>query len=93
MSIDEKLLMQLAGQLGISGDSSREMRRAQQQANSYEGRSEQDLLQEIMSLKANMRSNPEMYQKQMKAIRSLRSMMNGEQRARLDRLIQLLEKE
>lgn len=93
MSIDEKLLMDLAGQIGLRGNSAEAAKKAGQQAEQYKNRSEKELLDEIMNLRASMKSNPQMYQKQIKAIRSLRSIMTGEQRARLDKLIQLLEQE
>lgn len=93
MSVDEKLLMQLASQIGLKGNASKDMRQAERQAQKFEGSSEKELLDEIMNLRSSMKSNPQMYDKQVKAIRSLRSMMNGEQKARLDKLLQLLERE
>ncbi len=91
MDINEKLLMDLANQVGFSGKNEKNMKRAEQMAEAYKGKGEDELLKEILKLKQSMKSDRGQYEKQIKAIRSLRGMMNTEQKARLDRVLQLLE--
>ena len=90
MDINEKMLMELAGQVGMK--SGRDVRQAEQMADRMQGKSEDEILAEIMRLKDSMKKDPAAYQKQIRAIRSLRGMMNQEQRARLDRVLELLER-
>ena len=90
MEINQKVLVDLAAQLGLHS-AQRSASRAARMAGQFEGKSEDQLLREIMALKEEMRANPKMYQKQMQALRSLRNMMKGEQRRRLERILELLE--
>lgn len=93
MEINEKLLMELAGQVGFSGNNEKSVKRAERMAESYQGKGEEELLKEILKLKKSMKADRGQYEKQIKAIRSLRGMMNAEQRARMDRVLQLLEED
>lgn len=110
-NIDEQLLMDLAGQVGLdtSGSlshsgreqgrsggpspSSKDARReALAAAEAMKDKSEDEILAEIMRLKSRLQTNPAAYEKQIRAVKSLRGMMNPEQRKRLDRVLQLLER-
>lgn len=93
MDINSKMLADLAGQIGLDGKNSGSAKNAARAAEQYKGKSEEELLKEIMNLKRSMKSDKAAYQKQMKAIKSLAGMMNAEQRKRLDRVIRLLESE
>lgn len=93
MTINDKLLNDLASRMGINGDGSDAMKRAEGMAESYKGKSEKELLSEIMKLKQNIKKDPVAYQKQIRALRSLSAMMNQEQKARLNRVLQLLEED
>ncbi len=102
--IDDELLMDLAGQVGLdtsqsagrgggSSTSPQDVRRdALAAAEAMKGKSEEEILSEIMKLKSKLQKNPETYEKQIRAVKSLRGMMNPEQRKRLDRVLQLLER-
>ena len=106
--IDDELLMDLAGQVGLdtsqsvgtaagrnggSPASPQDARReALAAAEAMKGKSEDEILSEIMKLKSRLQKNPEAYEKQIRAVKSLRGMMNPEQRKRLDHVLQLLER-
>ena len=92
MDINEKMLMDLAGQVGMKPKNQKDMAQAEQMAGRMKGKGEEEILAEILNLKEMMKKDPVSYQKQIRAIRSLRGMMNQEQRARLDRVLELLEK-
>lgn len=90
MDINDKMLNDLAGRMGIGSGA---MERAEGMAESFKGKSETELLSEIMKLKQNMKKDPAAYRKQIRALRSLSAMMNQEQKARLNRVLQLLEED
>ncbi|MDD3169625.1 MAG: hypothetical protein PHC91_09245 [Eubacteriales bacterium] len=93
MDSNDKLLMDLAVQLGL-GRSEASVSKADRMsdiADKYKGKSDQELLSEIMKVKQSLKKDKTQYEKQMKAIKALRSMMTGEQKARLEKLIRLLE--
>ena len=105
--IDERLLMDLADQVGFSssagsantdrrstgpmGSKAELHRQAQQAFESMKGKSDREILSEIMNLKRVLQKNPGAYEKQIRAVKSLRGMMNPEQRQRLDQVLRLLE--
>ena len=98
-NIDEQLLMDLADQIGIPSGSSGSPQQeydprnqALKAAESMKGKSDQEILTEIMKLKSVLQQDPASYQKQIRAVKALRGMMNPDQRQRLDRLLQLLER-
>ena len=103
MDINNKMLMDLAEELGVSQKggnrgydsgatgNDEELKRAAKRAESYKDKSDQELVSEIMALKEAIKNDRKAYDQQMKAIRALRPMMSGEQKARLDKIIQLLE--
>jgi hypothetical protein len=98
-NIDEQLLLDLADQIGISSGNSGSYQQesdprsqAFRAAEALKGKSDQEILTEIMKLKAVLQKDPASYQKQIRAVKALRGMMNPEQRQRLDRLLQLLER-
>ena len=91
MEINEKQLMELAEQLGLGGSTVSKAERMSDLADKYKGKSDQELIAEIMKVKQSLRKDKAQFDKQMKAIKALRSMMTGEQKARLEKLIRLLE--
>ena len=100
MDSNDKLLMDLAVQLGLgkpessaskSEPSVSKQDRMSEIADKYKGKSDQELISEIMKVKQSMKKDKAQYEKQMKTIKALRSMMTGEQKARLEKLIRLLE--
>ena len=93
MDSNDKLLMDLAGQLGL-GPSEPKVSKADHMsdlADKYKGKSDQELISEIMKVKQALKKDKAQYEKQMKTIKALRAMMTGEQKARLEKVIRLLE--
>lgn len=90
MEINDKMLMDLAEQMGL-GRSASKTDRVSDLADKYKGKSDQELIDEIMKIKRSMKKDRGQFDKQMKTIKALRTVMNGEQKARLEKLIRLLE--
>lgn len=93
MDINNKMLMDLASQLGFENTNSNQSRKAADMAEKYKSKSDDELIEEILNLKKSMKKDKVQFEKQMKAIKSLRVMMSGEQKARLEKVIRLLESE
>ncbi len=88
MQLDDKTIMDLAGQLGLSGNK----KSAAAKVKAFEKKSDDEIVSEIMKLKDKLAASNVPYEKQVAAVQSLMPMMNGEQRARLSRIIELLKK-
>lgn len=93
MDIDEKLLLDLAEQMGMRKANVSKSDRMSGLADQYKGKSDQELIDEILKVKKNLKKNRAQFEKQMSTIKALRAVMTGEQKARLERLIRLLESE
>jgi hypothetical protein len=91
MDLNQQMLSDLAAQLGLEQNAQTAVRAAVDMANEFKNKNEDALVTEIRSLKKVMKTNPTQYQKQIAAIKSLRSVMNEEQQRRLDRILILLE--
>lgn len=92
MQLDNKKIMDLAKRYGFdpAGDEAVATERA---AERYMGKSDEELLKEMMKLKQSIKKDPIQFRKQLTAIRAMRGMLTGEQREKLDRIIRLLEEE
>ncbi len=86
MTISDKLLMDLANDLGIES-----IKEAERRAEQFVGKSDETLMREIVQLKERIKNDPEVFERQMKAIYAMRPMMTEKQKARLDQIIRLLE--
>jgi len=93
MDINEKLLADLAAQLGLGSQTVSKTDRMSDLADKYKGKSDQELISEIMRVRNSLKKDRAQYENQMRAIKALRSVMSGEQRARLEKLIRLLEED
>jgi hypothetical protein len=92
MNIDNKMIMDLAAQIGLSPQNdTASMKNAEKKAAQYMNKSDEELVQEILKLKESMKRDKAAFDKQMAAIKALGSIMKGEQKARLQKIIQLLE--
>lgn len=94
MDITNKMLMDLAGEAGIKGGaqlSEREIEGIQRKAENIKNKGDAEILAEIAALKDAIKKDRRAYEKQISAIKAMRPMMNKEQRARLDRIIALIE--
>lgn len=100
MNITNRMLSDLAGQLGIEeGINDAEvlpqgignvddMKRL---AEKYKGKSDQEILSEITKIKDKIKKDKKTYEQQLAAVRALKPMMSSEQRKRLDLIISVLE--
>lgn len=86
MNINDKMIQDLAGQMGFKG-------KAAGVAEKLKDKDEDELVDEILNLKKAMKSNPKQFEKQMSAVKSLSSMMNPEQKEKLNKIVSMLEKE
>ncbi|QHI72861.1 hypothetical protein [Aminipila terrae] len=92
MSIDDKMLMDLAGQVGLGGKNSKKTSDIISEATeNFSGKSDDQLLQEILKLKQVLKKDRKAFDKQMDMIKSLRPMMTPEQRKKLDGLLKMLD--
>ena len=94
MDITNKMLLDLAGDAGIktSGNTAAgDLNEAKHKAEQMKGKSEDELLAEIMELKKAIKKDRKTYEQQLKTVKALKPMMNAEQRSRLERIIKLLE--
>lgn len=93
MSIDDKMLMDLADQLGIGAkNSKRTSDMISEATENYSGKSDDQILKEILKLKEVLKKDRRAFDKQMEMIKALRPMMTQEQCKKLDGLLQLLDK-
>ncbi len=83
--MDRKILMDLAKELGLPEQA------AEAKANAYMGKSDEEILREIKKIKAVIKRDRKTYEKQMQAVKALAAGMNGQQKARLQKIIDLLE--
>ena len=86
--------MDLAGEAGIdtkNGISDENVRKVQKAVNSFENMDEKEILNEIGKIKNTIKKDRKLYEQQLKAVKSLRPMMTAKQKARLDKIIGLLE--
>ena len=88
MKLDEKTILNLAGQLGIPADK----RSAAETARRYEKKSDAEIAAEILKLQEKLRAANIPYEKQTALVQSLMPMMNGEQKARLNKVLGLMKK-
>jgi len=92
MNIDNKMIMDLAEQIGLSSQSDdASIKNAEKKAAQYMNKSDEELVHEILKLKESMKRDKTAFEKQMATIKALGSIMKGEQKARLQKIIELLD--
>ena len=92
MNVDDKTLMSLAKRVGMSSRPDSKTQAMMDEINQkYMGKSDDQLLKEIMGLKEVIKKDPKVYNQQLEAIKALRPMMNPEQRMKLEALLKMLE--
>lgn len=87
MSVNEKMLKELAMQLGVSKESVDKFSNLK----SYENKSDNELKRDILKVRDELRANNISYDKQMEIVKGLLPMMDIKQKARLMEIIKLLE--
>lgn len=88
MSLNDKMIKEIAGQLGLSGSPAISPREIQR----LEGKNDAELEREILRMREQLRAKGVPPQKQAAMLRSLLPMMNGNQRARLQKIIGMIER-
>ena len=88
MKLDDKTLKSLASQLGMSATSSHVERKVK----AYENKSDEELIGELLKMQKKLEAANIPYETQMAALESLMPMMNGQQKARLEKIVGLLKK-
>jgi len=91
MNIDNKMINDLARQMGLSTQDPTSIKIAEKRAEQYMNKSDDELVHEILKLKESMKRDRAAFEKQMAAIKALGSIMKGEQKARLQKILELLE--
>lgn len=88
MSLNDKMIKEIAGQLGLNGSPAISPREVQR----LEGKSDAELEREIIRLREQLRAKGVPPQKQVAMLRSLMPMMDSKQKARLQKIIGLIER-
>jgi hypothetical protein len=91
MAIDDRMLMDLASQLGMKGSNRDTSELIEEATNKYGGKSDDQILKEIMKLKSVLKKDRGAFDKQMEMIKAMRPMMTPEQKGKLDSLLRMLE--
>ena len=87
MDLNEKMAGEIAAQLGLTGNKNQEravLRR-------FEGKSDEQLAAEILRLKEQLKESNISYEQQMAIVKKLMPMMDAKQKARLQKVIELLK--
>ena len=87
MKLDDKSIRNLAQQLGLSG----ERGMAERHVKAYENKSDEELISELLKMQKKLDAANIPYETQMAALESLMPMMNGQQKARLEKIVGLLK--
>lgn len=88
MELNDKMIGEIAGQLGLKGTPGVNSEVIRQ----FENKSDAELERDILRLKEQLKANNVSYQKQIAMLRNLAPMMNPKQKARLQRVIELLQR-
>ncbi len=88
MDLNEKTIADIASQLGL-GDSNKV---GKSTINNLSSKSDAELEREIRKLKEQLKANNISYQQQMAILKSIAPMMDPKQRARLNKVMEILRK-
>ena len=88
MELNDKMVGDIARQLGIKPGRNN----GQEILRQLENKSDAELEREILKIKEQLRANNITYEKQLTMLRNLAPMMNGRQKARLQKVIELLQR-
>lgn len=88
MELNEKTIAEIAGQLGLNPGN----QVTKEDVRRLENKSDAELAADILRLKEQLKANNISYDKQVAMLRNLMPMMDAKQRARLQKIIQLIEK-
>ena len=88
MELNDKMVGDIARQLGIKPGRNN----GQEILRQLENKSDAELEREILKIKEQLRANNITYEKQLTMLRNLAPMMNGRQKARPQKVIELLQR-
>ena len=88
MELNDKMVGDIARQLGIKPGRNN----GQEILRQLENKSDAELERVILKIKEQLRANNITYEKQLTMLRNLAPMMNGRQKARLQKVIELLQR-
>lgn len=88
MELNDKMVGDIARQLGIKPGRNN----GQEILRQLENKSDAELEREILKIKEQLRANNITYEKQLTMLRNLAPMMKGRQKARLQKVIELLQR-
>lgn len=88
MELDDKMISEIASQLGLGGRKDIQRRNLEYLAS----KSDAELERELLKVKQQLKANNVSYEKQMAMLRSLAPMMDQRQRAKLQRVVEILQK-
>ena len=83
--MDQKVMMDMVEKMGFSKDAVDKLKEE------YMKKSDEEILQDLKGIKEAMGKDPKAYRKQMQMIKQLAMGMNEKERARLEKLIGLLQ--
>ncbi len=90
MDLNEKMIAEIAGQLGLGGGRNPGISKAE--LSRLEGKSDRELEADILRLKQQLAASNIPPARQVAMLRSLMPMMDHKQRARLKKIIELIER-
>ena len=88
MELNDKMVGEIAQQLGIKPGKNN----GQDILRQLENKSDAELEREILKIKEQLKANNITYQKQIGMLKNLATMMNTKQRARLQKVIEILQR-
>ena len=88
MELNDKMVGEIAQQLGIKPGKNN----GQDILRQLENKSDAELEREILKIKEQLKANNITYQKQIGMLKTLAPMMNTKQRARLQKVIEILQR-
>lgn len=88
MEFNDKTVSQIAGQLGLSGQKNISKR----DIDYLSSKSDAELERELYKIKEQLKANNVSYEKQVAMIRTIAPMLDPKQRARLNKVMEILKK-
>lgn len=91
--MNREKLIQLAEALGINNLNSDKMKKVEDAAQKYNGKGENEILQELKDLKSTLFKDKASFDRQMKVVKEIRPMLSNEQKMKFDKIMDILGKE
>lgn len=88
MKLDDNAIRELASQFGVNGTKNVDMNKVKD----FEKKDDREILAEIMNLRRKLEAANIPYEKQMAALTSLMPVLDSNQKARLQKIIELMER-